>query len=157
MNAISEYILSICGAALICAIITPFLKQKSAASGIGKMATGIFLLLAVLRPLPGLEWSSLEEISAQVRTEAEFVAQTGEEKSRQALSEIIIDRAEAYILQKADALGIQITVEVNVSGDHIPVPETVYISGAAAPYAKRQLQEMIRQDLGIAKENLIWT
>ncbi len=157
MAAIGEYVISVCGAALICAAITPFLRQKNAASGVGKMAAGIFLLLTVLRPLPGFEWTAIRDISFDAQTQASLATQLGEENSHQALSEIIKSRTAAYILQKADALGIQISVDVTLSEDNVPIPEKVYISGAAAPYAKQQLQELIRQDLGIAKEHQIWT
>lgn len=157
MTAVREYIFSVCGAAMICAIITPFLKKKSTTSGIGKLAAGIFLLLTVLRPLPGFHWTSFGDLLTQARIDAEIATQTGEENARQAIGQIITEQTQAYILQKADTLGLHLSVEVSVSDDSLPVPKKVCLTGVAAPYAKQQLQEWICQNLGIAKELIIWT
>lgn len=156
MRVVSEYIFSVCGAALVCTVLKPFLK-KGTAAGVGKLVTGVFLLLTVLHPLKGLAVPLLDGFTADYRTEAQQAVFSGEESTYRALAAFIKDRSAAYILQKADAVGLQLEVEVVVSGDTLPVPQKVYITGAAAPYARQQLQEIIRRELGIAKENQIWT
>lgn len=156
MRTISEYVFSVCGAALLCAVMSPFFKRGSAA-GIGKIVTGMVVLLTVLQPLMGFALPALDDITVDFRTDAQQAIASGEKNTQQALSKIITDRTTEYILQKAEALGLQIEVQVVVSEDAIPMPKTVFISGTAAPYARQQLQDMIRRDLGIAKENQIWT
>jgi hypothetical protein len=73
------------------------------------------------------------------------------------MAEIIKHRTAAYILQRAQELHVHLDIEVVLSADDIPVPEKVFLSGTVAPFAKKQLQQIIEQDLGIAKECQIWT
>ena len=68
-----------------------------------------------------------------------------------------MDKAEAYILEIAGQLSASVTVEVSVGGDSIPVPQSVRLDGAVTPYAKSRLQTIISEELGISKENQIWT
>lgn len=157
MDAVRTYLLSVCGAALLCAVANRFLGQKGGTSGAGKLLTGLFLALTVLQPLASADMSILEDISFNIDFEAEQAVLEGEEETKNAMAQIIKDRTAAYILQKAEALRVDITAEVIMSDDNIPVPKMVYLSGTVAPYAKKQLQTMIEQELGIAKENQIWT
>lgn len=157
MNGLRAYILSVCGAAIISAVISRFLGNKGAASGISKLVIGIFLVLTVLGPVASLDIRDVQGLPLDLETEAGEAVRLGEEIAYQALSENIKSRTGAYILQKAQSMGLEITVQVIVSDDPIPVPSKVYISGNAAPYTKQQMQSIIQQELGIAKENQIWT
>ena len=77
--------------------------------------------------------------------------------TKEAIAAGIKSRTQAYILDKAMALELQLQVEVVLSEDEIPVPEEVRLAGKASPYAKARLQQIIKEDLGIDKEHLIWT
>ena len=57
-------------------------------------------------------------------------------------------------MDKAADLHANLRVEVAVGEDNLPVAVT--ISGEASPYARRQIQAMIANDLGISKENQKW-
>ena len=54
-------------------------------------------------------------------------------------------------------LGAAVTVEVTLSQDDPPVPEYVEIFGEISPYIKLRLEELIQEELNIAKENQRWT
>ena len=43
-----------------------------------------------------------------------------------------------------------------MSRDSIPVPTAVTLYGSAAPYLKLKLEEILQEELNIAKENLVW-
>lgn len=156
MGAVGEYIFSVCGAAVLCAVLTHFLKNGSEA-GIGKMVAGLVLLLTVLRPLCGEKLPLREFYGSNFQLEAQLAVDEGKENTDLALRALIKEQCAAYILQKADALGLELEIEVEVTDEALPVPQRVYIFGTAAPYARQQLQQYIRQELGIAKENQIWT
>jgi stage III sporulation protein AF len=141
---------------MLCALIRPFFKTY-AGEGIGKLITGVFLLLTLLYPMANLSITSLSGLADEFQYDAQQAVATGEANSKQKITAIIKERTAAYILQKADALGLELTVDVGVSSDEIPVPHTVTIRGTAAPYARQQLQDMICRDLGISKENQLWT
>ena len=104
MDRVGEYVFSVCGAGLLCAVLAPFL-HKSRISGIGKLVTGMFLLLSILRPLNGLVIDYPNQFFEDFQMQAQQAVCTGEDNAYLSLSEIIKDRTAAYILQKADVLG----------------------------------------------------
>lgn len=157
MYGVKAYLLSVCGAALVCAIANRFVENRGSAAGIGKLLIGSFLVLTVLGPIPTLKLDFLDRLTLNIQEDATHAVRQGEENTYHALSEIIKQRTAAYILQKAQKLNISLDIEVVVSDDDIPAPEKIFLSGTVAPFAKRQLQQMIEQDLGIAKECQIWT
>ena len=71
--------------------------------------------------------------------------------------EIITDKTCAYILDKAETLRAQLTVQVILSDEELPVPERIYLTGQASPYARSMLQRLIEEELGVPKERQIWT
>ena len=81
-------------------------------------------------------------------------AAMGENLARDSMADIIKEETEAYILDKAADLHANLRVEVAVGEDNLPAAVT--ISGEASPYARRQIQAMIANDLGISKENQKW-
>ena len=157
MDGIKAYLLSVCGAALICAIANRILENRGAVAGVGKLLIGSFLVLTILQPICELNLAAIEDFRLDNETDAVRLADQGEESTRQAIAEIIKQRTAEYIIQKAQDLRVGLEIDVVVSKDDIPVPEMVYLKGTVAPFAKQQLQQMIEQDLGIAKEYQIWT
>ena len=86
--------------------------------------------------------------------DAEDAAAMGENLARDSMADIIKEETEAYILDKAADLHANLHVEVTVGEDNLPTAVT--LSGEASPYARRQIQAIIANDLGIAKENQKW-
>ncbi len=155
MGALKEYLLSVTAAAVACTLVQRMLLGKGSAEAMIKILTGILMALTVLGPITQIRLPDLSELPFSVQAQAAVL--DGEETARAALSEGISTRVEAYILEKAAALGLQLTVDVELSRDPIPVPVRVYLQGNVSPYARQKLQTMIREDLGIDKENQIWT
>ena len=119
-----------------------------------RLAGGLLLTLAVLRPLAGMDWEgpALEAGAFQIRTEEQ--AAVYRKNQQQVLSAIIEDRTEAYILDKAKQLGLAFRVEVTaaVGESGIPLPDRVVIGG---PYS-RELAVCVEEEVGIPAEKTIW-
>lgn len=156
MESMKTYLFSVCGAAVISAVVNRFLGNKGGPAASGKLLTGLFLAITVLQPLASLNVDLLEGLAYDVDVQAQRAVQQGEEETKKALAQIIKDRTAEYILQKAQALRVDITAEVTVSDDIVPIPKRVYLSGTVSPYVRQQLQTMMEQELGIAKENQVW-
>ncbi len=157
MDGLSEYLLGVCAAALICAVVTGLLGKKgSMGTGI-KFVCGCFMLLTVLSPLTGLQLRGVNYMFTDVSAEADTLRESGENSARNQLTAIITEQTQAYILDKAEDLGASITVQVQCSVDELPVPSSVQISGTVSPYAKKRLTDIITEDLGIRKEELTWS
>jgi cell division protease FtsH len=90
----------------------------------------------------------------KVKTRFSDVAGIDEEKKE--LEEIIKTKTQAYVLDKADSLGLDLEVEITVDNSELPVPVSVVLTGAAAPYAKARLSNIIANDLAVPKEAQIW-
>ncbi len=157
MEGVRAYLLSVCASAILCGVVLRLLGKKDAPAAVGKMVCGVFLTLAVLQPLARLRPGLWENLSFDAEQAAQQAVQQGQAESKKALEKIIKDKAEAYILEKAGQLSASVTVEVSVGGDSIPVPQSVRLDGAVTPYAKSRLQTIISEELGISKENQIWT
>ena len=149
--------LSICGVALTCAIARRFLENRGAAAEIGKIVTGCIMIVVLLKPLSDFRFSALEDITFSANQEAGLAVQYGEENTSSAMERIITEKINAYILQRAAELNVNLETEVVLSKADIPVPEKIYLKGTVAPFAKKQLQKIIEQEIGILKEHQIWT
>lgn len=157
MNSFGQYLLSICVAAILCSILLQLLHGKGPASSVGKMLCGIFLLFTVLQPIMGFSVGDLMDLGEFVNVDASEAVLVGETEARRQWESIIKSQVEAYILDKAAQWDGDLSVEVSLSDGEIPIPIGVTISGNISPYGRAQLQAMISEQLGIAKENQIWT
>jgi len=72
------------------------------------------------------------------------------------MAQSIIDSTRAYILEKAETFGAELTVEVMLDDSSIPVPSGVRIRGNISPYNREKLGSIIQRDLGIPTEAQIW-
>ncbi len=155
MGAICRYIVSVTAASIICGIVMG-ISQKNNTQPILKLVCGLFLAFTVIKPITQIELTELAEVSTPYTKNAVQAAALGENLSREAMADIIKAETEAYILEKAAALNVSLKVEVTVDGDP-PVPTAVRLSGEVSPYAKQQLQQILCEELDIAKENQQWT
>lgn len=156
MEGIRAYLLSVVAAAIISALVMKLVGNKSAYCGIIKLVTGIFLSITVVSPLVQITFTDMTDYFETLDIKADAVVSDGVNSSHAAMTEIIKENTEAYILDKAENMGLTVNVTVYLSDDTPPTPISVKISGSAAPYAKMQLQSIIESDLSIPKENQAW-
>lgn len=87
--------------------------------------------------------------------EASQAAGQAEAETKRQMTAIISEEAATYILDKADALGLQLEVQVELDGNLLPWG--VSLQGAASPYARSRLSSQIETELGIPKERQVWS
>ena len=153
MEALRQYVISVVAAAMLCGIVVRLFPNGSGKQ-VGKLICGLFLAYTVLSPISRVDFSKLPDFSLRCMDDAEDAAAMGENLARDSMADIIKEETEAYILDKAADLHANLHVEVTVGEDNLPAAVT--ISGEASPYARRQIQAMIANDLGISKENQKW-
>lgn len=156
MEAVREYLVSVTAAAIFCGVLTKLPWGKGTVAGLVKMAAGIFMALAVVAPWTQLRLDDFSNFTAGVESAAEEAAASGEISARNAMSQIIQTQTAAYILDKAESLGAELTVEVALDSGDIPAPCSVKITGNISPYAKAVLSEYIRDQLGIDRGEQTW-
>ena len=154
---IKEYILSVTAAALICSVIHSLLPGKSSMRTVIKLISGLYLSITVISPLLQLDISDYSDFGIMISNEADAITAEGEKITANATGEIIKTKTQAYILDKAAALGADLQVKTELAETKPYAPTRVVISGAASPYVRRQLTEWISQTLGIPEEAQEWT
>ena len=112
------------------------------------------LLLVLLRPVLGADLEHLEldfdHYQAAVEERQEELADTQTE----AMASIIAEQTEAYILDKAGELGLEVTVrgETRTEGNGIPVPWSAELTGSWS----QALASALETELGIPAERQVW-
>ena len=156
MEDIRNYLIRITAAALVCGIVGSLVEKKGSVGVTLKTMCGIFMTLTLLSPLVSIRLAELPELITGSSLEADALITQGKEYSQDAMSDIIMRRTEAYILEKAESVGADIRVEVKLDTAQIPVPCGVRIVGSISPYGKDRLQQIIKEELGIPVEEQIW-
>lgn len=148
------YFLSVICGAVLCAIVSSLMEKKGASGTVLKLICGVFLTFTVIQPITKVKLDDFAFYTSELTEDARYTSAIGEEQAKSAISAIIKQETEAYILDKASALHGIISVDVTVDGSMLP--QSVTITGQLSPYAKLKLSEIMEVDLGIAKENQVW-
>lgn len=156
MDSIKNYLISVIAAAIISGIATGIVGKKGTVGAITKLITGLFLIITVISPWSKLDIGWLSDYYSEYSIQAFDLITQGEAAAQDEITAIIKRQVEAYILDKASLLGMEIEVEVTMSETQPPTPESVTVIGAVAPYGKQRLEYILCNDLGIAKENQFW-
>ncbi|MBR2009876.1 MAG: hypothetical protein IJ936_07110 [Peptococcaceae bacterium] len=156
MESIRQYLLSITAAAVICSLITGIMGKKGTYAAIVRMLCGLFMAITMLSPLLHIQLTDYSAYYGSILEEADLAASGGRRMANEAEAAIIKHKTETYILDKALSMGLSIEVEVTLSDSDTQQPCKVWLRGAASPYARQKLQEIIVSDLGISKENQTW-
>jgi hypothetical protein len=150
MEFFREWFLSVAGTAII-GVLALAVTPPGAVKKTVQLASALLLIITVLRPLTG--WSGdLAPISELWRAETAAAALSAEVR-HDLLSAIIEEKTAAYIVTKAQALGLVVIVSAQsrMGGDY-PEPWSVSVYSDRPEHAKSALGKMIVQDLGIPAE-----
>ena len=132
------------------------LAPKGREEGMVRLAAGLLLAAALLRPLGEIQWEDLAVEAGSFPGGAGTQAQAERYRQEQAtaLSAVIAEKTAAYIWDKANALGLecQVTVTTAAGESGIPLPDGAIIRG---PYSEA-LSAVIQEEVGIPAEKQIW-
>lgn len=156
MIPLGKYLLGILAGALICGIAMELIGKKGGNATLLRLLCGIFMLLCVVSPLLDIRIGSLDDLTGQIRREANAVTQEGKNMAQDYYRSVITQRTEAYILDKAVSLGADVDAKVCLSQDDTAAPKAVTVRGRISPYAKGLLSEWMERELGIESEEQTW-
>ena len=147
---LKQWILGITCAALVGALaegLAPAGRVKKA----GRLAVGLLLLLAVVKPLGGLDDRALAGALESYRPDRGTYEAALEEKSGAVLKTIIEERTNAYISDKAKTLGMDCSAEVTYyyGPDGEVRPEAVVVQGKWTEDQRGALSRALEGELGI--------
>ena len=141
--------------AAVLASILRTIAGEGAMGKLTKLLSGLFLAVMVLSPLVKLEIPDPARWLEDYMAEGEAAAQAGEAMAKEYSQAIISAELEAYILDKAAALGCELSAEVRL--DEGGLPETVVLSGEISSADREALPQMLAGELGIGEEAVIWS
>lgn len=150
------YIFSIIAAGIICGTVQNLISSKTATGKLLRLLTGILMVITILSPVMNFSFKNISDYLDDLNTQGDFYARSGMMAANESLSVIIKEQTEAYILDKADRMDLDIAVEVALDDGNNSIPCGVTITGNLSPYAKGILGSYIEENLGIAKENQRW-
>lgn len=151
-----EYILSIVAVGIVCSIAGSLVNSKTASGHLLRLLTGIVMVITILTPVHNISFTHITDYLENLNIQGEIYANNGTAEAKESMSVIIKDQIEAYILDKADRMDLDIAVEVALDDRNNSIPCGVTITGTLSPYAKGILGAYIEENLGIAKENQRW-
>ena len=156
MQRIGAYFIGIAAAAMAVSLAEACLR-RGALRRVVRLAGGVVLILTVLGPLVRLNLDSFGQYIAGVQLE-EDARRTGVEVRRsELLCRIIQEKTEAYILDKAEALGASVEAEVTVAqGTDYPYPEAVTVTGTLTEDQRRALRADLAASLAIPEERQVY-
>ncbi len=105
IEAIRGWIISVAAAAFLVSLSQSLIPEGTVRK-IAGFAGGLVLLLVMLKPFPGVDVSGLELGYEDYAMEIQQRQTELKEQSNQTMGELIAEKTEAYILDKAAALGI---------------------------------------------------
>ena len=156
MDGIRQYLLSVIAAAIISGIAVSFIRKKGTLSAMVKLICGLFMVITVISPLANIDLTDFGDFTAGISLDAQAAVDTGEALADQQLRVNITEQTQAYIQKRAQELGADVTVDVELTGGDPPIPSAVLIVGSVSPYVKRVLSEYIENNLAIPEEKQVW-
>lgn len=134
-------------------VVSGALVKSGGGQKVCKLAGSLLLLLVTVGPILRMDqqdWERILQWDTQVMEEAE---QGLEERNNLMYESFIEEETEAYILDKADALGVHCQVEVVVQWeDEIPQPWSACVTGTWTKTQQEALAEVLEEDLGIPRQ-----
>ena len=115
---------------------------------------GLILLVALLRPVLGADLERLHldlgDYERAIEERQEELASAGNAE----LKALIESQTAAYISDKANALGLEVTVrvETDTGDDGVPVPAAAEVTGPRS----EELASYMENELGIPRERQVW-
>lgn len=156
MMDFKNYLIRLTAAAIIAALI----RRIAPAGGAGRAArlgAGLLVLLTAFGPLAQVDTVSAAENLAKNAFSDPLTTEDFSVETNNLLSDLISQEAETYILDKAQDVGLSLTVEVETRVvDTYPVPWSVTIRGSPTQQQQAELSQIIDQDLGIPEERQEW-
>ena len=148
--------MSVVVAAIFCAIVKTLVDSKSGIGRIVQILGGILLAITIISPILNIRFRDIVNHFDDLSADAQSFVTDGKIASQESINVIIKNRTEAYILDKANRMGIQIAVEVELDATNNSIPCSVVFMGSASPYAKETLCGYVEDNLGITRENQKW-
>ena len=151
-----QYLLGIAAAAMAVSVLSSLL-QGGAIRKTVLLSGSLVLALTILTPVVRGKLDSFGQYLSELELRTDAAVSGIEVQNKEILADIIAEKTETYIWDKATKLGADITVCVEVrQGDSYPYPWSAEISGLLTAAQQQSLSAMMEQELAIPKERQVF-
>ncbi len=150
------YLIRLTAVSIIASLVRRLAPESSSGKG-ARLGAGLLVLLTALGPLGNMDLLAAAHAVAADGISDPLTTQTVDRAANALLNGLITDTAESYILDKASALGADLTVTVTTSVENgYPVPWAVTLRGTCSQEAKGLLTDSIQKELDIPEARQEW-
>ena len=154
MDGVKNYLIAVCSAAILSAILKQLIGKSKMSSVTVNLLSGLFVAICIISPWKDFSLQDLEIYNPLHTQSGQSYVETGKRITQNQIDAIISEKIESYILEKANQLGVQVEVSVELAEDSIPFKSIV--SGRLSPEEKKTLSAFLEKEIGIQKEMQIW-
>ena len=153
LELIRQWLVGITCAAMVVALAEG-LTPPGTIRKIGKLTGGLVLLVSILQPVVELDPAALTRSLTEYKLELGAYSAQLEEENGELMKSIIEEQCAAYIQDKADALGIPCTVEVQAEEleGGWPAPRHVTVDGPLTQEQRGALTALIEAEFAVPAE-----
>lgn len=150
MTALRQWLLGVACTALVLAAAEG-LAPKGSVKKVCRLAGGLALVLAAAGPLLQVDSGLIARAAEEYRAASRSCETELAEKNNLLYQTIIEDRTAAYIVDKAEELGILCQAEVTCSNDEngVPCPWEAAARGEWTPERRAWLERLLEEELGV--------
>ena len=137
-----------------------WLCPEGSAKRVTRVLCTALLVAAVAEPLRDFDYDALSLAEAKVNSAQAEIINGGMERENLLRELVMTQNCEQYIVEKGNALGLRdlhATVELKTDENGAWLPWAATVSASGQPDSVRQLQLVIRDDLGIPTERQDWS
>lgn len=153
-----EMLRRVCILSVTFGVAATLINEKSVAQIMRILCTCV-LIICVLEPLKQMDFESFSVDMAEYREREKALLESGEDMRRRLDRTVIEEEYAAYIIEKAEETGIEITnarVGVQWDTEGIWVPYEAYIESESDGIKTTALKKLIKAELGIPEERQTW-
>lgn len=147
--------MSLVCASILSALVLSIGGDKGAGGSMRKMLCGLFVTVAAIAPLRSFDPGDFPDPLQDYTAMAQSAADMGMTQARDAILQSISLQAGAYILDKAEAMGVELDVHVEVDPDTL-YPVFATMTGRVSPHEKEVIAGMLEEDLLIERSAQRW-
>lgn len=155
-ETIRSWLFGILGAAVLCAVCDA-LTPKGRVKTVLKFVSGVVMATALISPIADFDFTAYSGFVEEYRQDVSLMTGALEEENLRLSRLIIEDECAAYILDKAQVVGLDIkSAAVTVKwGDGSWYPAEVHITGEETKGGP--LADLIESELGVPREMQYWS
>ena len=156
MNEARQYLLTLICTSIIAALAVRITEGKGITSSATKLVCGLFLVINLIYPFVRFNLPDYQNIISNIKKQSAQISDEGKNAAAETMSDIIKEKLQAYILDKAASIDVALNVQVVMNKSDLTMPESIIISGNISPYQKSRISQIINDELGIPKEKQQW-